>query len=295
MERENIFHHFDATLAEFELRNEDGDFVNEPEEDRASESEGDAVPFLSSDDDIDSDDCCDIDEPNLATLQPVGVASLISCRPGTSSDPMVGAIASTPSSSEAPDDVTPSLPDDIHGFYKAKDETVWCKSVPPPTGIRSSNIFRPPVRQVRNPKNLYTVCDAYTRFINARMVQKVVCCTNLEGERVCGENWVKTHATEIEGFLGCLLHLGALRDNRTPTTVLWDKTNRNKLLRACFSRNRFLKLSNHLRFDDKSTRQSRRAKDVFSPFREIWDDFNLNLGKEYIPGPMLTVVEQLMP
>ncbi|GFS15767.1 PiggyBac transposable element-derived protein 4 [Elysia marginata] len=127
------------------------------------------------------------------------------------------------------------------------------------------------------------------------MIQKVVCCTNLEGERVYGKNWGKTDATEIEGFVGCLLHFGTLRDNRTTTTVLWDKTNGNQLLRACFSRNRFLKLSNHLRFDDKSTRQSRRLKDAFAPFREIWDDFNLNLEKEYIPGPMLKVDEQLMP
>ncbi|GFS10164.1 PiggyBac transposable element-derived protein 4 [Elysia marginata] len=127
------------------------------------------------------------------------------------------------------------------------------------------------------------------------MIQKVVCCTNLEGERVYGKNRGKTDATEIEGFVGCLLYLGTLRDNRTTTTVHWDKTNGNQLLRACFSRNRFLKLSNHLRFDDKSTRQSRRAKDAFATFREIWDDFNLNLGKEYIPGPMLTVDEQLMP
>ncbi|GFS17067.1 PiggyBac transposable element-derived protein 4 [Elysia marginata] len=210
-------------------------------------------------------------------------------------DVTLGAIASTPSPLQAPDDVPPSLTNDIHGFYEAKDGTVWCKSVPPPTRTPTSNIFKPPVRQVRNPKNLYTVGDAYKRLINARMIQKVVCCTDLEGERVYGKNWEKTDATEIEGFVGCLLHLGALRDNRTTTTVLGDKTNGNQLLRACFSRNRFLKLSNHLRFDDKSTRQSRRARDAFAPFREIWDDFNLNLGKEYIPGPMLTVDEQLMP
>ncbi|GFN88544.1 PiggyBac transposable element-derived protein 4 [Plakobranchus ocellatus] len=50
-----------------------------------------------------------------------------------------------------------------------------------------------------------------------------------------------------------------------------------------------------MRFDDKETRAARRAKDIFAPFCEIWEDFNANLAREYVPGPVLTVDEQLMP
>ncbi|GFO47343.1 PiggyBac transposable element-derived protein 4 [Plakobranchus ocellatus] len=50
-----------------------------------------------------------------------------------------------------------------------------------------------------------------------------------------------------------------------------------------------------MRFDDKETRTARRAKDIFAPFREIWDVFNANLARGYVPGPVLTVDEQLMP
>ena len=95
--------------------------------------------------------------------------------------------------------------------------------------------------------------------------------------------------------MGCLLHMGALQSNESPTPILWHKVDGNRMVKACFSRQRFLRLSNHLRFDDKATRNERRERDNFAPFREIWDDFNINLGREYIPGPCLTVDEQLMP
>ena len=59
--------------------------------------------------------------------------------------------------------------------------------------------------------------------------------------------------------------MGALRDNGTPTTILGSKTAGNPLVLASFSRDRFLKLSNHLRFDDKETTSQRREKDAFAP------------------------------
>ena len=89
--------------------------------------------------------------------------------------------------------------------------------------------------------------------------------------------------------------MGALRDNGTPTTILWSKTESNPLVIACFSRDRFIKLSNHLRFDDKETRSQRREKDTFAPLRDPWEDINGNLSREYVPGQTLTVDEQLMP
>ncbi|KAK7105966.1 hypothetical protein V1264_017276 [Littorina saxatilis] len=51
----------------------------------------------------------------------------------------------------------------------------------------------------------------------------------------------------------------------------------------------------HMRFDDKSTRNARRERDVFAPFRDVWDKFQKSLKSHYIPGPLLTVDEQLVP
>ena len=60
-------------------------------------------------------------------------------------------------------------------------------------------------------------------------------------------------------------------------------------------RNRFKELMRMLRFDDKSTRSERKAKDKLAAFREIWDEFLVSLRRYYIPGKNLTVDEQLMP
>ena len=61
------------------------------------------------------------------------------------------------------------------------------------------------------------------------------------------------------------------------------------------SKNRFVKLQKHLRFDDINTRSTRRAKDKFGPIRQLWSKLNTTLTKHYIPGKNLTIDEQLLP
>ena len=99
----------------------------------------------------------------------------------------------------------------------------------------------------------------------------------------------------MRAFVGCLLFLGALEQNMLPTTVVFAACYGQELVRAAFSRNRFLQLLSYIRFDDKATRNARRRDDVFAPFREFWDKFTQNLKQYYIPGPFITVDEQLVP
>ena len=113
------------------------------------------------------------------------------------------------------------------------------------------------------------------------MIERIAKYTNREGQGVRGEQWRHTDATEIEGLIGYLLHMGALRDNITPTTILWSKTVDNPLIMACFSRDRFLKLSNHLRFDDKETRSQKREKDALALLRDL--ELSTSPGQEYDP------------
>ena len=90
-------------------------------------------------------------------------------------------------------------------------------------------------------------------------------------------------------FVGCLIHMEDLHNNRFPGIESW--------MAPTFSwlRNRFLKLSNHLRFDYLDTRNDRRARNNCVPVREIWGPFTLNLGRESISGLMLTVDQSLVP
>lgn len=60
-------------------------------------------------------------------------------------------------------------------------------------------------------------------------------------------------------------------------------------------RNRFQRILQYLRFDDKSTRTARREKDKLAAIRDLWEILNNNLLKYYLPGLNLTVDEQLVP
>ncbi|GFO39491.1 PiggyBac transposable element-derived protein 4 [Plakobranchus ocellatus] len=96
------------------------------------------------------------------------------------------------------------------------------------------------------------------------MFDRIVICTNKEGKRMHGDKWKETDSTDIVGFVGCLLHMFALKDSNSPTSVLWIKIDGNTLVKTCFSRERFLKISNAMRFVDKETRTARGQKTLRS-------------------------------
>lgn len=58
--------------------------------------------------------------------------------------------------------------------------------------------------------------------------------------------------------------------------------------------NRFKDIMRYLRFDNKNTRAERVATDKLAPIRDVWEIFIAQLHKHYIPGPDLTVDEQLI-
>ncbi|XP_070198822.1 piggyBac transposable element-derived protein 4-like [Littorina saxatilis] len=128
-----------------------------------------------------------------------------------------------------------------------------------------------------------------------KIISDVVKCTNIEGRRVKKDAWVPTNDEEIEAVIGMLLFLGTKKHNMLSTEEIWDSSYGHPIIRACMGRRRFQTLMTHMRFDDKSTRNARRERDVFAPFRDVWDKFQKSLKSHYIPGPLLTVDEQLVP
>ena len=125
-------------------------------------------------------------------------------------------------------------------------------------------------------------------------MKDVVKYTNIEGKRALQDKWCETDEIEIMAFIGILIHLGALKQNIFPIEVIWDMQNGNALARSTMTRSRFLSLSNILRFDDKETRPERRNRDEFAPIRDIWEQLMSNMRKHYVPGPFITVDEQLI-
>ena len=102
--------------------------------------------------------------------------------------------------------------------------------------------------------------------------------------------WRPTHAIEIRALIRAYIHLGAMNQNICPSELIWDVSSGFQ-----FSRNRFLKLGNMLRFDDKATRTERRESDIFAPIQDIWEKFLSTLKKHYNPRPFLMVDEQPIP
>ena len=80
-----------------------------------------------------------------------------------------------------------------------------------------------------------------------------------------------------------------------PVTELWNKKPGPPIFSNTMSRNNFKTIMTHLRFDDVTSRRQMKSSDKFRMFREIWEKFIYNSQACYIPGPDLTIDEQLFP
>ncbi|KAG5861343.1 hypothetical protein JTB14_020060 [Gonioctena quinquepunctata] len=78
--------------------------------------------------------------------------------------------------------------------------------------------------------------------------------------------------------------------------MLWisDKCYSRPILSATMSRDRFVALTQCIRFDDMATRAERRAVDKLAPIRCIFDMFVGNFERMMYPGSHMTVDEQLL-
>ncbi|KAK7103038.1 hypothetical protein V1264_021168 [Littorina saxatilis] len=180
--------------------------------------------------------------------------------------------------------------------YTTKDGTKWRKApVLPSTKTKSKNIFKPPPTQIPGTHHVHKPYDSFKLFVSDKMITDTVRYTNMFGSSKWPNMWVACDSVEIEALFGLMLFLGVRKQNMLSTSEVWDPIDGISLVRACMSINRFKTLMSCLRFDDKSTRSARRGKDTFAPFRDMWDQFNNNLSKHYIAGPLLTIDEQLVP
>ena len=158
--------------------------------DMESDSE-DTIPRI---DPSSSDEYSEDDEPSIITLQPLDMVFLSrevegGVSTGSDNHDMSPSFSPAPSSSILPISAHSDLPCDLHGYYKSKDGNIWCKNALEPIKTPSRNIFRPPNRQVINPRNMHTAGAAYKKFVNAKMIERIAKCTNKEGQRVHDEQW----------------------------------------------------------------------------------------------------------
>ncbi|GBP76074.1 PiggyBac transposable element-derived protein 4 [Eumeta japonica] len=99
---------------------------------------------------------------------------------------------------------------------------------------------------------------------------------------------------ELTALFGLLLLSAAKKDNHLTSLELFDPVFSGTRYISVMSRERFDFLLNCLRFDDKSTRDERKAQDKFAPIREWWEVFIQICRDSYKAGSYLTIDDQLL-
>lgn len=170
----------------------------------------------------------------------------------------------------------------------------WNKAVSPTSRTRQSNI----VRQSPGPNNLIRgmtyAKDIFDMFVTPDILLAVLDYTSSEGARRAEAmqppftDWKQITMEELQTTLGLLsgvfrLNEVSVRRSRTKCPM------QNPIFPAVMSGKRFAEILSFLRFDDKQTRESRRANDKFASVRDVWNLFVSQCMKMYTPSAYLTV------
>ncbi|XP_047210243.1 uncharacterized protein LOC124860744 [Girardinichthys multiradiatus] len=98
---------------------------------------------------------------------------------------------------------------------------------------------------------------------------------------------------ELCAFVGMLLLASMIRSRGKSAASLWDAKNGQAIYTAALTLKRFYALYALGRFDDPRTQAKSRAKDKLAAIRVLWDTWSALLPTKYVPGPEVTVDEQL--
>ena len=157
----------------------------------------------------------------------------------------------------------------------------------------SSNILTTALGPKQCVKNLVTEeKEAFELFFTSEMINLIVECTNNEAERRT-TSWKATTHDEIKMLIGLLILAGVFKSKGESLESLWGSNGR-KIFPQFMSLHRVKSLLRYLRFDDRNTRNNRKAKDKFAPVRELFELLQKQLPKYFNPSESITVDEQLV-
>ncbi|KAL1262856.1 hypothetical protein QQF64_005595 [Cirrhinus molitorella] len=177
----------------------------------------------------------------------------------------------------------------------SKGDSYWSKYPPETSEAMTSSQSCPgpaPGSSVETPK------DAWELFMSENIIDEILQCTNLGGQRAAlaqGKLWQKITKEELKAFIGLSLLIGVERSCDVPIQELFMDPLQNPLYRATMAVGRYRDLHRFLQFDNKKTRVAREASDHMAAFRNVWDLFLINCRKRFIPKYCVTVGEQLLP
>lgn len=186
-------------------------------------------------------------------------------------------------------------------FVFGKDnKTKWKLEIPSQNiRTRSQNIVSHLPGVKRAAKQAKTPLASWCAFFDDHMLNLIVSNTNkyieskkssYSRERDCKT----TDLNKINAFIGLLYMAGFHRNSRLNTLDLWATDGSGiEIFRLTMSRKRFHFLLQCVRFDDKETRNERRAIDKLAPIRSIFDMFVSHCQNNYCVGEYVTTDEML--
>ncbi|XP_066468624.1 piggyBac transposable element-derived protein 4-like isoform X1 [Tiliqua scincoides] len=149
-----------------------------------------------------------------------------------------------------------------------------------------------------------SVREMFELFITEEILHLIVRETNREAERAFRlwnewnpdkvKAWKAVDLAELKAYIGLLLLAGVYHARHETLEELWDASSGRPHFRATMSLNRFRALTRYIRFDNKQTRDKRRATDKLAAFRNVWTLFVQQLPRWFTPGTDITVDKQLL-
>jgi len=151
---------------------------------------------------------------------------------------------------------------------KAKSGRLWTKVVLAVHRRGPQDIIRTPsgiCREAHAENNM----NAFKLLITPEMLDVIACETNREAERKVAawneanphniQEWNATSITEILAVIGLVILAGIHRGRLEPLEALWSARSGRPIFTAVTSLKRFKSLLRYLSFDNKATRETRRA------------------------------------
>ena len=187
-----------------------------------------------------------------------------------------------------------------------KSGKVWMTSPPAQSRTPARNIVTLKPGLTDYSKNVQNDVECLKLFITPEIVLIIVTETNRKAQFVYSEwnrdhpdrklTWTDTTELEIYAYVGLLILSGVMRARKESIKELWTSNTkyRRPIFVATMSRNRFEQLQRFIRFDDFNTRAVRRATDRLAPIRDIMNMFVDACKRAVLPGPYLTIDEQLV-
>lgn len=178
--------------------------------------------------------------------------------------------------------------------------TVWSLLEPRKTvRTRHCNIVTQKAGPTDTSKDVSGIMECWSLFITDSMIEEITARTNdkVQVERYKWSDLTQvphTCTTEIKALIGLLYLAGVMRSNRHNLEDLWASDGTGvDIFRNTMSLQRFKFLLRCLRFDDASSRESRKSVDRLAPIRDLFENFKNNCIQHYSVSEFVTIDQKL--